>query len=271
LSLEKRLENSLIDHRELTEKLTKNEEIIRQFEGINEENSSLKERINEINDRYELLKKIDVENPELKLLIEKINLIEKKEEELITENFKLKEEKEDLNKHLEKVEKSSGIQASQKIIEISPLKTKAGLEEDYKNINAELKDKIRALEFEKEKNIKELIEITQKYESLRDLDSPMKEVSEIKKLLKQRDSENQELKENNKDLSLKLNNLEDLLQKQEDISQENFQLKQHLSEITEKYETLRDIDSPIKEVSQIRKLAKQNDSIIEDLKQENII
>ena len=43
---------------------------------------------------------------------------------------------------------------------------------------------------------------------------------------------------------------------------ENDHLSSLLLEVTNKYESLRDIDSPVKEVSQMKKLVKSNDENI---------
>ena len=83
----------------------------------------------------------------------------------------------------------------------------------------------------------------------------------MKKLLKQNDSKLENLVKAKKDY---INEIEVLKKKLKSNERENdslnievTQLKSSLSEITDKYESLRDVDSPIKEVSQMKKLVKK--------------
>ena len=78
------------------------------------------------------------------------------------------------------------------------------LQEEYKKLNSELKGKISALEIENEHLRSNLKEINDKYESLRDIDSPVKEVSQMKKLVKKNDESLIILKNDNKDLLIQL-------------------------------------------------------------------
>ena len=184
------------------------------------------------------------------IIEENDNVLKNEIHTLICENQELKQKIANLN-----------------IISKSPLKaTKLSLEKEYQSINSGLKDKLYVLEMENEGLKRDLSTINSKYESLRDTDSPIKEVSQTKKLLKQTESENQAFKQENRELKLKSNKLEESVNS---LSEENQKLCRNLLEITEKYESLRDIDSPVKEISQIRKITKQNDVKIESLKEEN--
>ena len=118
---------------------------------------------------------------------------------------------------------------------------------------------ISNLEIENKHLLTSLKELTEKYESLRDVDSPVKEVSTMKKILKDNDKNVVLLKEENNSLQKKLASLE----------KGNAQLIKNLKDINDKYESLRDVDSPIKEVSQIKKVLKQNDEKSKLLVEEN--
>ena len=173
--------------------------------------------------------------------------------------------------------------------------------------------KIISLEEENER-VKSIYEdVKEKYESLRDIDSPVKEVSQMKKVLKQNDvnierllrekeelikkleiSENKQKlyqeksfddnltskdrefneiidKLNNKIIGfdeekMKLN--AEFIKTKEKYQQETEILQNSLLDITEKYESLRDVDSPVKEVSNMKKILKQNDLLVEKLNKE---
>ena len=114
-----------------------------------------------------------------------------------------------------------------------------------------------------------LKEITEKYESLRDLDSPIKEVSQMKKLIKKNDETIKLLKQENSDYQKKskqlenktqelAKNLEEKNMKIISLEEENERVKSIYEDVKEKYESLRDVDSPVKEVSQMKKVLKQN-------------
>ena len=123
--------------------------------------------------------------------------------------------------------------------------------------------KVQNLELANEHLNNSLLDITSKYESLRDVDSPVKEVSQMKKLVKINDESINVLKAENKDLKMKLKEIqeksndillenpiiEELKKKILSFESENDRLKKFNDEIKEKYENLRDIDSPVKEVS----------------------
>jgi len=103
----------------------------------------------------------------------------------------------------------------------------------------------------------------EKYESLRDVDSPVKEVSQLKKLLKNNDINTENQKKEIEDFKIKFteikNEKEDLERNYLKLQEEQAKETHEFTEIKEKYESLRDIDSPVKEVSQIRKLLKQSE------------
>ncbi len=88
-------------------------------------------------------------------------------------------------------------------------------------------------------------------------------------MLKQNDTNNELLKQENLKLLIKLKSFEELKVAVDRNEIENVQLKNTLKEINQKYESLRDIDSPVKEVSQMKKIIKQNDLNIASLKEEN--
>ena len=90
------------------------------------------------------------------------------------------------------------------------------------------------------------------------LDSPTKKLYETNKILQQNDEKLKFFSEENRNLKSKMRLLE----------AENNELSLSLASIKEKYESLRDIDSPIKEVSQIKKVLKQNDERIIQLENE---
>ena len=141
-----------------------------------------------------------------------------------------------------------------------------------------LKAKIINMDIENDHLKNSLGEIIVKYESLRDIDSPIKEVSQMKKLIKKNDETITILKDENKDLKLKFQEIEqntmknleieDLQAKIYRLESENERINKISEEIHEKYESLRDLDSPIKEVSQMKKLLKQNDIVVDKLMKE---
>ena len=255
------------------------------------DNKILQERISEISDNYEIVKSINLENPDFEPLIKKISELKQKNDLLTKENYEEKEESIGLRTALNNLKTSEEKLSSEnqnlleennrfiihmeeeprtQIKEISsPLKIKINLEKEYKNIIEELKARINPLEIENDQMKKSLLEINEKYEGLRDMDSPIKEVSQMKKLLKQNDSNIEVFKQENMNLLIKLKSFEEMQVKFDKIEIENSQLKDTLNEINQKYESLRDIDSPIKEVSHMKKLMKQNDTNIAALTQEN--
>ena len=116
-------------------------------------------------------------------------------------------------------------------------------------------------------------EIKNKYESLRDVDSPIKEVSQLKTIVKDNDEKIEVLKSEKQELVIKLQKIEcQPLNEPENRTildeNENENLRKALFEMKEKYESLRDIDSSVKEVSQIKKILKLNDSNLENSKLE---
>ena len=141
-----------------------------------------------------------------------------------------------------------------------------------------LKAKIINMDIENDHLKNSLGEISVKYESLRDIDSPVKEVSQMKKLIKKNDETIAILKNENKDLKLKLQEIEqntmknleieDLQAKIYRLESENERINKISEELHEKYESLRDLDSPVKEVSQMKKLLKQNDIAVDKLMKE---
>lgn len=90
-----------------------------------------------------------------------------------------------------------------------PIQTKLNKEEEYKKFITELKSTIANLEIENNSLKNSLDEIKDKYESLRDIDSPIKEVSQMKKSLKT-DENLDALRKENQTLILKLQNQENI-------------------------------------------------------------
>ena len=81
-------------------------------------------------------------------------------------------------------------------------------------------------------------QIKEKYESLRDIDSPVKEVSQMKKLIKQNDISIEKLNKEKQDLNKKINESfklnEELMEKTQNLEIENEHLKSSLQEINDK-------------------------------------
>ena len=279
----------------------------------------LSQNIREVTERYDVLKSLHQNNPDLKPIIDSINKIENenktlqdnlfsRNQEILSLNFlkditeKLKCENlqflEEINQKNFEIDDLKAKEYEYPLLRPQPIQTKLNKEEEYKKFITELKSTIANLEIENNSLKNSLDEIKDKYESLRDIDSPIKEVSQMKKIIKKTDENLDALKKENQTLILKLQNQENITKEtiheyekkyKLDITGESkdniiielnskvHQLEKDIAnlrktlEITqEKYESLRDIDSPIKEVSQMKKLLKSNDSNMQILQKENI-
>ena len=192
-----------------------------------------------------------------------------------------------------------------KILEIDELKHNAKAFEynllkpipvAMKSFDEQLKVKVIELEQENENVKKSLKEVKDKYESLRDIDSTIKEVSQMKKLLKINDSNFEMMKNEKEELLKKIEILEvnqksnkrslienkleseqkgnkwieELKGKVIMLENENNQLKKLSIEYKEKYDGLREVDSHVTEVSNIKKILKENDKKLEIIQKGNL-
>ncbi|MCB1713492.1 MAG: hypothetical protein KDH96_13795, partial [Candidatus Riesia sp.] len=154
------------------------------------------------------------EKPEMKIIIDQITLLEDRNEKLFQENQNINQEILSLKQKINENQESNLILSKEKVRLLeennelrvqkheikrpSPLtQTKINFEKEYKKINDELKEKARNLEHENVRLKSSLEEITEKYEKLRDVDSPVKEVSQMKSIMKKTDLISKGLEERN--------------------------------------------------------------------------
>jgi len=293
----KEIDSPTKDSKNLKSLFIENEENLNK---LKEENASMIEKLKSINELESSNKELQLKNQEL--IKEYAELEEKylglreaespmKDVNDIKQIFKKSDEK--LNQY-----KSEILALKNQILSFEGIQNeKADLTHElhektqfYNNLLREfnlIKEKFFTLEVEDKELKASAQEIKIKYESLRDVDSPVEEISQLKSLLKNNDEKLEVLKSEKQEFLIKVEKLESesLLDERiiqlKTIENEKEKIIQELKakvifldnenqQLKEKYESLRDIDSPVKEVSSLRKLIKSNDEKLAFLQKENL-
>ena len=98
----------------------------------------------------------------------------------------------------------------------------------------------------------------EKYENLRDIESPIKEVSNMKKMLKSNDLALSNLQKENLDLKNQIKPLEAQIKHQDN---EIDLLNEKLKQISDHYEVLKEIESPTKESKKLKDILIKNENM----------